>query len=168
MSVPKPMPICANGQFGNLNQYAYDSRGWCTFEQGAASIAAYWASRGGRVDNAECPARGADGKMSLVNVKLVDISSGEDGAAMAPRVVVPSCAPNPEALKEKINGAHFTGKGDKADVLRMLNEFNTNLHFQAVKAKRCKPSMLAMSGRGARGVPVVPARRLCAFIRAKA
>ena len=55
-----------------------------------------------------------------------------------PRVAhedTPPSAPDPKKILETINRAHFTGKGDKPHVVKMLNEFNTNLHFQTIMAK---------------------------------
>lgn len=141
---------------------------WTTFEQGAASIAAYWAKKdASSKHDADCPARGGDGKLSLVGVKMVELAGGAEVAlatanAAQAKMVVPSVssAPSLLTLQTKLRKAHFTGKGDREYVVSMLKEFNTNLNFQAKHsgrfADKLKEVRMLSSTQGGRKVQVAP------------
>ena len=94
-----------------FNTLAYNDRGWCCFEEGAAKLAAYHRRK----------AKG-DAK-SRRTPKLIDVSSvGE------PQVVDVSMQhPSIDELENAIQAATFTGSGDKEVVVTMLKEYNSLL-----------------------------------------
>lgn len=95
------------------NVRAYDDRGWCTFEQGAARLAA-----GHRLkrDRATLGAK---------QPKLIEISGHY------PHVVDVEEPPTLESIETAIQQAKFTGEGDSEKVMGMIKTFNALLMVSA-------------------------------------
>ena len=95
------------------SERGYFERGWTTFEDGAAKLAAGH--------------RTAEDKMLLgeKQPKLIDISG-----AVPARIDV-SKAPTLRSLETALSRATFTGKGDEEVVMKLLRDFNTLLMVAA-------------------------------------
>ena len=98
-----------------FNSRAYGDRGWCCFEEGAAKLAAHHrrkAAKSGAADR---------------NPKLIELS--DDGEMARVVDVASTRRPRLDELEGTINAAHFTGKGDKEVVVKMLKDYNALLAF---------------------------------------
>ena len=108
------------------NDKPYDASGWCTFESGAAMLAAGHRHR--RLER-----HGAyRGLSQELPAKLIDIGdSGDsgDGVHRRAELVQP---PELSRLEAAIGAAAFTGAADRLKVVQMLREFNTLLELQPV------------------------------------
>ena len=100
--------VQANGS--PYNTRAYEDRGWCIFEEGAASLAAHH-----RLRSLAAPA-------SRKHTKLIDLSHGK-----TQKVDVASNVPDVHKLQKRIEAAHFTGKADRTEVIQMLKKYGTLL-----------------------------------------
>jgi len=112
---PVSLPTALGAKY---NTTSYDDRGWCLFEQGAATIAASVGKR---------------------DEKLADISTGE-AVYHDTRRAPPSLA----ELERQVNKAKFSGKGDKEQVMQLLKTFKTVLHAHQSTHKKAAAATTAV------------------------
>ena len=109
------------------NGRAYAERGWTSFEQGVASMAALHMGRiVAQLERQRRTAPDAVRRAEECRPKLVDISD----AALAPPCDAPSGAPVAllRAITRKIEGAAFTNNADRAAVAHMLFGLEWTMH----------------------------------------
>lgn len=120
-SIPsKPPSILADDDPMLWNSRPYEERGWCIFEGGVAAVAEAHVSRVMQLERLRRP-------------KLKDISFNGP-AVVSQRAHSSGCCASsvdPRDLlietQTRVNEAHFTGKGDKEDVKKMLSELHEKM-----------------------------------------
>ena len=114
------------------NERPYEERGWCVFEDGVANEAILWTQV---YDEQSATFSHAVAKGYIVN---------EDGTS-SEAVLQDMSIPEVQVMVQRIEAAHFTGKGDKQTVVELFQEFRVQVH-----------AVLALGGRttlGQRGQP---------------
>ena len=121
-----PPALAGAGIFPYYNSRRYDNRGWCVFEQGAASVVlAHFeeVERQGRT----LPARLAAAQAA--RPKVIDVSDGTprklELGGVAPDLLLDKVT---DRLRDEDGDVRFTGTGDRAMVCELLTKFEWTIH----------------------------------------
>jgi hypothetical protein len=118
--------------YSTWNDKPYDASGWCTFETGAAMLAA--GHRGARLEKSQA----YRGLANQLPAKLIDI-----GGPLIQRVEVTG-PPDVRELEAAIAAARFTGDADRQEVVGMLRQFNTLLEMQSLESESTPWGLIRM------------------------
>ncbi|EOD20386.1 hypothetical protein EMIHUDRAFT_242059 [Emiliania huxleyi CCMP1516] len=134
LKTARPPALAGAGIFPYYNSRPYDERGWCVFEQGAASVVlAHFeeAERQGRTLPARLAAAQA-ARRKVIEVsddgtpkKLEHGGVAPDLRGVAPDLLLDDVT---DKLRDEGGDVRFTGTGDRAMVCELLTKFEWTIH----------------------------------------